>query len=332
MREVHWTPWRAFLVSCRGTDATEHSTLLPSNAFGSWTWEARFQSCVQVAMVRFQCPIGVGRSRGRRRLSRSSQFGKYCALDGNTSCDRGAFQIQPRFLSKKPRPRWSWTAVRSSTAFGPHCAVAVFPNHISSFRHRTVGAHAPQRSSRHRECLRHATRQHCAPPLNQARRANARISSESERTLARASCLGKSWASSDDHPSFARKDHQASATVLTSQLGVNELLPPTCLDKGSTICAALSPQSPVSQTRVWAPWKNGMPSATTSTAIVNPSSRRRSRSWTRMLVDTLAPASRQARSAQHSRGSLVVPAPLMPCKRHGGGHESQLATPCRRRT
>ena len=78
-------------------------------------------------------------------------------------------------------------------------------------------------------------------------------------------------------------------------------------------------------TTSWAKWKSGKSSATTSrAAFINSTPGRRSRSWTRMLVDTLTPASHTPEQRRSPEGSLVVRAPLMSRKLHGGGHESRV--------
>ena len=66
----------------------------------------------------------------------------------------------------------------------------------------------------------------------------------------------------------------------------------------------LSCESPAALGASWAPWKRGKPSATTSKRrSSNWPPGKRSRSWTLMLVDTLAPASLQMRAAQLSNGN-----------------------------
>ena len=140
--------------------------------------------------------------------------------------------------------------------------------------------------------------------LNQERRATARISGGSDLALAWARCRKKSWASSDHRPpvSQARTTKRARPNSPVNSGYLRSLVrrawsraPPFrvahCL-RGAP--SALTGLTKVVSIANCAPWKRSKPSATTSRRrSSNWPPGKRSRSWTLMLVDTLAPASLQ---------------------------------------
>ena len=180
----------------------------------------------------------------------------------------------------------------------------VFPDHIRSARHcrRSKRDNAKACAAQQDIAVHHR--------LNQARLAIAQISCGSEWTLARASCLRKSCASSDHLPpdSHARTTRRARPCPPVNSGYLSSFRRRAWARAAPSFvahCRLGAPSALIVQTRVasWAPWKSGKPSATTSrrrSSTRTPG--RRSRSWTRMLVDTLAPASRQTHAAQLSRG------------------------------
>ena len=121
-------------------------------------------------------------------------------------------------------------------------------------------------------------------------------------------CRKKSWASSDHRPpvSQARPNSPVNSGYLRSLVrrAWSRAAPfrvAHCL-RGAP--SALTGLTKVVSIANCAPWKRGKPSATTSRRrSSNWPPGKRSRSWTLMLVDTLAPASLQMRAAQLSKGN-----------------------------
>ena len=205
--------------------------------------------------------------------------------------------------------------------------VEVFPDHTSCAKHRTAGAQAPSVFQQgHRECLRRETRERNAPP---------EPSTPHSRTLARANCLEKSWASSDHFPPVSKRtDHQASATMLTKDFKESKLFPPMCLDKGGTIRGgALSPRNPVSPD-----WADAGHIDSKLGSVEEASFQRRPPGGDRQPGLWKRGRDLDPNVGEHPGSGFladprttalqrrpVVRAPLMSRRLHGGGHEGPVA-------
>ena len=182
----------------------------------------------------------------------------------------------------------------------------VVPDHTGGRWHCAISPRRPRRSisdvanacaAQHDHAVHHR--------LNQERRATARISLGSDLALARTRCLKKSRASSDHLPpvSQARTTKRARPCSALNSGYLRSLV--------RRARSRLSPWGSIGSTGLtkvtsmanWAQGKRGKPSATTHRRrSSNRPPGKRSRSWSRMLVDTLAPASLQMRAAQLPSG------------------------------
>ena len=118
--------------------------------------------------------------------------------------------------------------------------------------------------------------------------------------------------------------------MLASQLSVPEFFPPTCLGKGRTVCCgALPPRSPITpdcadEGRVHGKLGSVEERQTVrddlQAAFINANSRKKVKI---LDADVRGHPGRPARRSP-PEGSLVVRAPLMSCKLHGGGHVNRV--------